>query len=332
MDGSRQLSDCRTSHSAPVPTDFAPHSLLANGHLQTLAGLTAPDRPEQALRRLVTLPDGDRLVLHDDQPADWQPSGRVALLVHGLCGSHRSGYLRRIALRLNAASVRTFRIDLRGCGAGVGLARQPYHSGRSEDLTAALMAIADWCPSSGVTLVAFSLGANIALKLVGECGDRPPGRLARAIAVCPPVDLAACVVALRRYPARFYDRFFSATLVGQVRASPTLGEAAARIFAHHVPNRLCDFDDAFTAPLSGFGNAETYYRRCSAAPLLPDIRVPTVILAAQDDPIVPWVPLTQATLSASTTLHLAKHGGHLGFIAAGRRHWMDERIVNWATE
>ena len=105
-----------------MPTDFIPHPLLANGHLQTLAGLTAPDRPEQALRRLVNLPDGDRLVLHDDQPADWQPSGRVALLVHGLCGSHRSGYLRRIALRLNAAGARTFRIDLRGCGAGVGLA------------------------------------------------------------------------------------------------------------------------------------------------------------------------------------------------------------------
>jgi predicted alpha/beta-fold hydrolase len=315
-----------------VPADFLPHPLLANGHLQTLAGLSAPDRPEQAERHLVALPDGDRVVLHDDRPAGWAEHGRVALLVHGLCGSHRSGYLRRIALRLNAAGVRTFRIDLRGCGAGVALARQPYHSGRSEDLVAALDAIAGWCPRAPATLIAFSLGANIALKLLGECGDRPPGRLARAVAVCPPVDLAACVVALRRYPARFYDRFFSATLVGQVRASPTLGEAAARIFANQAPTRLIDFDDAFTAPLSGFGDAATYYRRCSAAPLLPDIRVPTLILAAQDDPIVPCAPLLGAGLSASTTLQLTRHGGHLGFIAGGRRHWMDERIVEWVVE
>lgn len=312
--------------------DFIPHPLLANGHLQTLAGLAGTAAPEQALRRLVALPDGDRLVLHDDRPADWRTGARVALLVHGLCGSHRSGYLRRIAARLNEAGVRTFRIDLRGCGAGVGLARQPYHSGRSADLAAALAALAEWCPGSPATLIAFSLGANIALKLAGECGDRPPGRLVRVIAICPPVDLAACVVALRRYPARFYDRFFSATLVQQVRASPTLGEAAARIFADWAPTRLCDFDDAFTAPLSGFGDAATYYRRCSAAPLLADIRVPTVILAAQDDPIVPCAPLAAAALSPGTTLHLAAHGGHLGFVGPGGRRWMDERIVAWATE
>ena len=313
--------------------EFIPHPWLRNGHLQTLAGMATSALPTEPVRHEVMLSDGDRVVLHDDVPLDWQHGRRTALLVHGLCGSHRSGYLCRVAARLNALGIRTFRIDLRGCGVGIALAKNPYHSGRSEDLHAALLAIARLCPGSPTSLIAFSLGANIALKLLGECGGRPPGNLDRAVAVSPPVDLALCVSALRRYPARFYDRFFTTTLLRQVRASPTLAEAATRIFATQEPTRLIEFDDAFTAPLSGFGDAATYYRRCSAAPLLGYIRVPTTVLIAKDDPIVPWQPLVAQPLSDSITLHITDHGGHLGFMAAqpgnGRR-WMDEQVTTWA--
>jgi uncharacterized protein len=315
-----------------VPVDFIPHPWLRSGNLQTIIGSWGFVPAERAVRRLVTLSDGDQVVLHDDQPPAWRAGDRTALLVHGLCGSHRSGYLVRIAARLNSVGVRTFRLDMRGCGTGRALARHPYHSGRSEDLAAALTAIAAWCPGSPTTLVAFSLGANAALKLLGECGDRPPGHLDRAIAVCPPVDLAACVRSLERYPGRIYDRFFTGMLLGQVHTSPTLGEHAAHIFARHRPTRLVEFDDAFTAPLSGFGDAATYYRRCSAGPLLPDICIPTTILATVDDPIVPIAPLFSACQGAGVTLLASPHGGHLGFIASGRPRWMDEKVLALATD
>lgn len=314
----------------PTLPDFIPHPWLRSGNLQTIIGSWGSVPAERAVRRLVTVSDGDQVVVHDDQPPTWRAGDGTALLVHGLCGSHRSGYLVRIAAKLNAAGVRTFRLDMRGCGAGRALARHPYHSGRSEDLATALTAIAAWCPGSPTALVAFSLGANAALKLLGECGDRPPGNLDRGIAVCPPVDLAACVRSLERYPARIYDRFFTGMLLEQVHASPTLCEHAARIFARHRPTRLVEFDDAFTAPLSGFGDAATYYRQCSAAPLLTRIQVPTTILAAEDDPIVPITPLQAAQHNLTVDLQIATRGGHLGFIQADRRRWMDgliERLV-----
>lgn len=307
---------------------FSAHPWLRHGNLQTIFGSFDRLPKERAVRRTVMLSDGDQIVLHDDQPVTWQAGQPTALLVHGLCGSHRSGYLVRIAARLNDVGIRTFRLDMRGCGAGQALARRPYHSGRSEDLRAALTAIAVWCPGSSCALVAFSLGANAALKMLGECGDRPPGGLDRAVIVSPPVDLAACVRSLARYPARAYDRFFTRVLLNQVFSSPTLGEAAAHIFAHHRPTRLLDFDDAFTAPLCGFGNAATYYRQCSSAPLLPDIRVPTTILSALDDPIVPIEPLKLAERSSSIELVITKHGGHLGFIARDGRRWMDDFVVH----
>ena len=311
----------------PTVSDFIPHPWLRGGHLQTIVGSWGAVPAEHAVRRLVTVSDNDQVVLHDDQPPTWRAGGRTALLVHGLCGSHRSGYLVRIAAKLNAAGVRTFRLDMRGCGAGRALARHPYHSGRSDDLAAALTAIAGWCPAAPCALVAFSLGANAALKLLAECGDRPPGHLDRAVAVCPPVDLAACVRSLERYPARIYDRFFTGALLRQVYASPTLGEHAARIFARHRPTRLVEFDDAFTAPLSGFGDAATYYRRCSAAPMLPAIRVPTTILAAADDPIVPIAPLQACPGSSWLQVQVTSHGGHLGFIDGSGSRWMDDHVV-----
>ncbi|HEX3133138.1 MAG TPA: alpha/beta fold hydrolase [Planctomycetota bacterium] len=315
----------------PTLLDFIPHPWLRSGNLQTIIGSWGFVSPERALRRLVTVSGGDQVVLHDDQPASWCAGDRTALLVHGLCGSHRSAYLVRIAIKLNAIGVRTFRLDMRGCGAGRALARHPYHSGRSDDLAAAITAIAGWCPASPCALVAFSLGANAALKLLGECGDRPPGHLDRAVAVCPPVDLGACVRSLERYPARIYDRFFTSELLTQVHASPTLGEHAARIFARWLPTRLIEFDDAFTAPLSGFGDEATYYRQCSAAPLLSRIRIPATILAAEDDPIVPVAPLLAACRDTELALMVSTFGGHLGFIIICGSRWMDDQVITLAT-
>jgi hypothetical protein len=313
---------------------FSPHPLLANGHLQTFAGLCGQLGPEQATRRIITLTDGDQVVIHDDQPLNWKPGQRVALLVHGLCGSHRSSYLVRIAAKLRHFGIRTCRLDMRGCGAGRALAYHPYHSGRSDDIRQALIEIKNWFPHSPQTLIAFSLGANAALKMLGEHHTPLPTLLDQAIAVSPPVDLAASVRYLRHYPSQIYDQFFTRSLLAHVYASPTLSERANTIFAARHPVRLIEFDDAFTAPLSGFQHAAHYYQRCSAAQFLPDIKIPTTIIMAKDDPVVPWEPLTKCALSSATELILLDAGGHLGFIEKNKKRWMDEFIVQrvWSHE
>src|SRR5262245_55436276 len=116
-------------------TLFRPHFLLRGGHAQTLAGVFLGRRagesvgPRPAVQCQVALADGDRIVLHDNSPSGWREGDRVALLIHGLCGCHASPYMVRIARKLTGRGVRTFRMDLRGCGAGLALARLPYHSG-----------------------------------------------------------------------------------------------------------------------------------------------------------------------------------------------------------
>jgi predicted alpha/beta-fold hydrolase len=316
-------------------TPFRPHPLLRGGHAQTLAGvyLPWPALEYQAQQHRVALADGDQLVLHDDCPPDWQPGDRSALLIHGLAGCHTSGYMQRIAHKLSARGVRAFRMDLRGCGAGAGLARLPYHSGRSEDAAAALVAIARLAPDSPTTLAGFSLGANITLKLLGELGRHACGNLDSAVAVCPPVDLAACSRHISRVTNRPYDRYFVTLLTRQIGAATEMLPESAGVELPRRPRTLWEFDNEFTAVVCGFGTADSYYREASSAPYIPEIKIPTLVLASRDDPMIPPAALSAVPLPAAVQVHWTDRGGHLGFVGRGGvdpdRRWMDWRVVDW---
>jgi predicted alpha/beta-fold hydrolase len=177
------------------------------------------------------------------------------------------------------------------------------------------------------------LGGNIALKLLGELGDRPPPTLDRAVAVSPPVDLLACVQAISRGANRWYDRYFVTSLLRRIDERRKLLPEMAMVQFARRPRTLYEFDDCFTAPLCGFGAAERYYHECSSLHGLPHIRVPTLILASRDDPMIPCGPFETKRMSSAVRVELTDHGGHLGFIARRGpdpdRRWMDWRILNW---
>lgn len=314
---------------------FRPHPLLRGGHAQTLAGVYLPGHnyPYRAEQRIVQLSDGDRLVLHDDRPASWSTGDRAALLIHGLSGCHTSGYMERIAHKLSSRGVRVFRMDLRGCGAGHELASLPYHSGRSEDAAAALEEIARLAPGSPVTLVGFSLGGNISLKLAGELEDEPCANLDSVMAVCPPADLAACSRQIQKRPNTLYDRYFVRRLLEQLETRRHLLPAEHAAPLASLPRTLWEFDNLFTAVVCGFGTAEGYYARASSLPLLSRIKLPTKILASRDDPMIPPHALEGVALPPAVRLHMTDHGGHLGFVGRGGvdadRRWMDWRVVDW---
>jgi predicted alpha/beta-fold hydrolase len=295
----------------------------------------------QATARRIALDDGDVLVVHDDCPADWPPGGRVALLVHGLVGSHRSPYIVRWAGKLLARGVRVFRLDLRGCGAGIGLAKFPYHAGCSSDLDRVVTAVIEWSSAEGVVptlaICGVSLSGNILLKYLGETPDAIPASLVRAIAINPPIDLARSIATLDRSLNRWYDRHFTRTLLRHLERLRRLRPDAPMPATPLQSRRLYDFDDWYTAPTSGFPNAATYYARCSAAQFIPQIRVPTLVMTSRDDPLVPVAMFEdeQPRWPNVVQLHLAGAGGHVGYIA--RRgidpdpFWLDWRIVEWVT-
>jgi len=337
---------------------FRPPWWLSGGHQQTLAASFwfGPLPSYRAIARNVVLDDGDVLVVHDDCPEGWVPGHRAALLMHGLNGSHRSPLLARLALKLTQRGLRVFRLDMRGCGAGQGLARYPYHAGCSNDLSRVVNSVIAWCQQPGslgmssiptepshdsqapfLNLFGVSLSGNILLKYLGEDASRIPHEVLQGIAVNPPIDLQATVETLRGPLNSWYDRHFVVKLVQDLQQRRDLRPDAPMPQTWSRPRGLLEFDNWYTAPISGFPTARDYYRRCSARQFIPEIRLPTIIITSCDDPMIP-LPIfheNQEDWPPQVRLAIAAGGGHVGYFA--RRgsdadpFWLDWRIVELMT-
>ena len=318
--------------------NFRPHPLVRGGHLQTIVGNYLPSGAAcPAVLHRVPLADGDSIALHEDRSTlpskSAHESADVVILVHGLGGCNQSGYMRRCSTKLRARGCRVIRMDLRGCGAGIGLARHPLHAGRSEDAAAVLDYVHAQCPGSAIHLVGFSMGANIVLKLAGELGASAPTHLASVMGVSPPIDLAECTKTIQSGLNQLYDRRFVRSLVRHVGQQQALVPDVLSRPLVPRPRRLQEFDSLFTAPLGGFADVDDYYARASSGVVLSRIAVPALIIAAASDPIVPLDAFERASYSPTTQLLVTPCGGHLGFIAASSGdadcRWLDWRVVEW---
>ncbi|MCA9072349.1 MAG: alpha/beta fold hydrolase, partial [Planctomycetaceae bacterium] len=247
----------------------------------------------------------------------------------------QSPYMKRVAGKLVNRGVRVFRMDLRGCGEGAGHARLPYHPGRSQDGLWAVRYVADLCPRSPLAFIGFSLGANLGLKMMGEFRDKLPTTLRRSIAINPPIELERSACALERFFTRIYNSRFVKCLMQQVEASTKLIRRNDLLARGKRFRKIREFDAYYTSAVWGFNSVSDFYADGSAAPWLKEISIPTLILASQDDPIVPCEVFAQTPRSASVELHLTKTGGHLGFLGRkgsdGDRRWMEWRVVDWVT-
>lgn len=309
---------------------------MRGGHAQTLAGVYLPSRivaSQQPFVHQIMLEDGDQIVLHDDRPADWSDGRGTCLLMHGLAGSHASGYMERCAAKLGSCGIRVFRMDLRGCGAGERLARGTTHCARWDDTAAALRFIAGEAPASPTALVGFSLGGTISLNLAIELGSSACGNLVGLLAICPPIDLHAVKARFQEPTGRPYDRHFVRSLWQKTLERMEADSGFPRIDRSRRPRLLGEFDNLITAPLAGYKSGDDYYTQASPSPRLAEIRLPTTILAAADDPVVPAEPLRYARMSEAVDRIITRHGGHLGYIARRNgdadRRWMDWRVVKW---
>lgn len=318
--------------------NFHPHPLLANGHTQTVLGIKWPYRcaPYQATQHRVPLGDGDQLVIHEDRPVTIDDAQHCVLMLHGLGGSYISSYMCRISERLVALGYRVFRMDMRGCGAGEGLAKLPTHTGRSADIVAALHSIAELYPEASTSLIGFSLGGAVTLNMLAEAGEIRIGNLKRSFVVCPPLDLAAVERHFHTPIGQFYDKFFVGLLWKQIVERWKLFPELAPNKVPNKPRHLREIDEMVIAPTGGYESAADYYTKASPGKKLAAIRQPVTILSSEDDPVVPTGPLLELPISSSVQVVTTRRGGHLGFLA--RRNgdpdgrWLDWRIIDWLEE
>ncbi|MEO8436204.1 MAG: alpha/beta fold hydrolase [Pyrinomonadaceae bacterium] len=334
---------------------FKPHPLFVNGHAQTLAGYAWPRRSllrthlQHDEERLFEVEPGVRVLAH----CRWQPNrnGRpTVVLWHGIEGSSASIYMLGTAQKAFRAGFNVVRLNLRNCGGTEHLTPTLYHGGLTEDLRVVVEELISVEGLRELFLVGFSLGGNMVLKLAGEYGDNPPKEVAGVCTVSPSVDLNASSQLIGEKRNWLYHRNFVTRLQRRIdfkkKLYPELYESEPRPLAR----TLREFDDLYTAPAFGFEGVDDYYDKASSLPFLAAIRIPTVIIHAQDDPFIPFAPLRDPRVAGNPYLLLIapERGGHVAFIAektagasskgsnkeqinsaAEDRFWAENRVVEF---
>jgi len=320
--------------------EFNPHPALRNRDLMTIAGAFWR-------RRFPRLPASEPRFFEVEEStqlrgdAHWQPELRqhpTLVLLHGLEGSSDSGYMLGTAEKAFAAGFNVVRLNQRNCGGTERLTSTLYHSGRSADFRAVVQELIARDRLREIFVAGFSMGGNLLLKMAGEFGDSAPAELRGIAAVAPCLDLAACCDALCEPRNFIYNRHFvtslkrrmsyKAGLFPEIYSANGLRDDLARV------RNVRDFDEAITAKFCGFRGAADYYERSSAMHFLENIRKPTLILTAQDDPFVPYQIFDRAALRHNSEIRLIapQHGGHCAFISregSAERFWAEARIVEF---
>ncbi len=317
-------------------TQFKPAWWLKNAHLQTIypALFRKTTRHPSWHRERLSTPDGDFLDI------DWCGHGSqpLVILLHGLTGSSKSGYICGLQHVLLSQGFRSVTVNFRGCSGESNHLARCYHSGETEDIGFVYQTLRQREPNTPFAALGFSLGGNVLLKWLGEQGDKLD--LFAAIAVSVPLVLSICATKLDNGFAKIYR----ANLLRELKQYISLKQRHLQQLGHHAEAKklatvgdltkidsFWQYDEQVVARLHGFNDVHHYYQHASSRQYLKSITVPSLIIHAVDDPFMtPAVIPTENELSPHVQLELAQRGGHVGFIA-GRIplkpvYWLEQRI------
>jgi predicted alpha/beta-fold hydrolase len=243
--------------------------------------------------------------------------------------------MRGIAAKAFAHGMNVVRLNQRNCGDTEHLSAGLFHSGLTEDVHQVVRELTSVDGLGSIGVAGYSLGGNLALKLAGEYGSAPPPSLRAVAAVSPILEISPCVRALERRENVLYQWNFVRDLKRRMRRKARFWPGRFDLSKLDAIRTVRTFDDVYTAPYFGFADAEDYYHRASAMRVADRIRVPALVIVAEDDPFVPSTPFKDARVAGNPciTLRITAHGGHCGFVGAANGeddgYWAERQIIGF---
>ncbi|ODN43157.1 YheT family hydrolase [Piscirickettsia litoralis] len=307
---------------------FKAHWSIKNPHLQTiLASLRKPNSTLKLSHEYVDIP-GDQLELVwlNQHLIHTQP---ILLLIHGLEGSAHSAYIQALMHQAHHYHFSMVTLHFRGCDGRVNQLAEGYHAGQSQDIATVIDHLRQYYPNCPLFAAGFSLGANALLKYLGENSLNP---LQGAAAVSTPFNLSSACAQLEKPANKLYQYSFlkslKRTVQNKIDHGVDLSISKKRLQQLKTVRQI---DEEVTAPTHGFNSAEHYYQSCSSQNFIADIKTPTLIIHAKDDPIIP-ASCIPAQFPSSCQAEIYDHGGHVGFLGQGRylpQSWLEKRLLHW---
>jgi predicted alpha/beta-fold hydrolase len=298
---------------------------LFNRHIETIypALLRKVNDVVYERKRLIT-PDDDFLDL------DYVRTGskKAVIISHGLEGNTQRAYIKGMAKAFTKIGYDALTWNYRGCSEEINRQLRFYHSGATDDLD--LIVRNATLQYNELFLIGFSLGGNLTLKYVGEKGDHLHPKVKKAVAFSVPIDLYSSCLQISQPGNWIYTKRFLKSLEAKVIAKSKIMAGINPTYLQHIKT-LMDFDEYYTAPLHGFASALDYYNKCSSKQFLETIKIPALLVNAQNDPFLSKECFVQNTANPLLTFEMPKHGGHVGFSLFNKSglYWSELRAINF---
>jgi uncharacterized protein len=298
---------------------------LFSGHLETIY--------PAILRRVELAYERERIVTPDNDflDLDWvrRNSQKLVIISHGLEGNSSRAYMKGMARALSGQGFDVLAWNFRGCGDEMNKQLRFYHSGATDDLDV-VVSNARNRGYKQIFLVGFSLGGNLTLKYLGE--RTPCPEVKKSIVFSTPLDLYTSCLKISKPANRIYARRFLTSLKEKIMCKSKIISGLDLRGLNEIKTIL-DFDDRYTAPLHGFEGAMDYYRKCSSIHFIDSIKIPALIVNAQNDPFLSELcyPVAQCKGHPFTKFENPRHGGHVGFAQFNKNglYWSEERALSF---
>ena len=311
---------------------FRPPVVLRSAHVQTiLASIKFRARGKNTMRdaareMIIETDDGTRLLGFHSVQTSGSAKGLVILL-HGWEGSSDSTYILRTAKILYQNGYNIFRLNFRDHGESHHLNQGIFYAVLLEEICQAVRRAARLSDTLPVFLVGFSLGGNFALRILRSCIEHPIKELCHVVSISPVLDPQKSTTRIDRYPIikGYFLKKWCTSLKIKQRLFPDLYNFD-NAFSHKT---LQEVTDTLLAEYSDYASSAEYFKAYSVLnDAINNINVPTTILAAADDPIIPIEDFKNLQINDLTNLVIQTYGGHNGFLASwSLDSWYERELV-----
>jgi predicted alpha/beta-fold hydrolase len=312
-----------------LSTNFRAKGIHKHSHVSTIYPVF--------FRKVETLPFSRERIKTPDQDffeVDWyrQGSNQLVVLTHGLEGSSQQNYMQASTHYFFKQGYDVVAMNFRSCSGIMNLKPRLYHSGETQDLRWLLKQLTEHHNYQAIFLMGFSLGGNVILKYLGEEGKSIHPSIKKAVTFSVPIDLESCSYSLAKGFNRIYSENFMRSLRKKVEY---IREKHQLDYLMHLDTRklktFLDFDELVTAPVFGFDGAKGYWNESSSLGFIPEIKIPTLLVNALNDPFLgqPCYPKDLAKSSELFHLETPRHGGHVGFMEDFKENWFTKRACQF---
>ncbi len=313
---------------------FQPPWYLRSGQIQTiLASIPLRALGKNPVRRkageiIIETPPGVRLQGYHSPQNSGDAAGLVILL-HGWEGSSESTYITRTGKALYQRGYDIFRLNFRDHGSSHHLNQGIFYAVLLEEVFHAVQHITSMNAEKPVFIVGFSLGGNFALRLARQMRQAPIDNLHHIVAISPVLDPQKATIRIDRQPIirRYFLKKWRQSLQMKQALFPDVYDFSEVLKL----NSIMAVTDKMLDQYSDYDSSAAYFKAYSILnDAIDDLAVPTTIVTAADDPIIPVEDFCKLKLDHRTELIIHTHGGHNGFIdGLFLKSWYEQRLADW---